>query len=151
MKLIFLMGLFLIFSASQLFAATDAVFTSVTGNVTVKAKKGKKTRPAQKDASVVEGEKITTDKDAQAVIRLFDGSELTVKPNTSFTLSSLQQPSANEKIIKFKLAFGGLLARVKKLLTPTSSFEVEAGGVVCGVRGTQFSLDYDPDENKVDL
>lgn len=152
MKRFFLIGLLWAFTAGLLQAApTGALFTQVQGKVTVQAKKGKKTRPALKDGSVAEGESVTTGKDARAVLRLFDGSELEVRPNTSFTLSSLQQPSAKEKILKFKLAFGGLLAKVRKLLTPTSSFEVSAGGVVCGVRGTQFEMDYNPDTHQVDL
>ncbi len=152
MKRFFLIGLLGAFTTGLLEAApTGALFTQVQGKVTVQAKKGKKTRPAQKDASVAEGESVTTGKDSRAVLQLFDGSELDVRPNSSFTLTRLQQPSAKEKILKFKLAFGGLLAKVRKLLTPTSSFEVEGGGVVCGVRGTQFEMDYDPDTHRVDL
>jgi len=40
-------------------------------------------------------------------------------------------------------------ARVKKLTTSSSVFEIQAGGVVAGVRGTVFGVDYDKAKNVV--
>jgi hypothetical protein len=40
---------------------------------------------------------------------------------------------------------------VNKLFSSRSSFEIEAGGVVCGVRGTKYSVFYDPSTGKVDV
>lgn len=127
----------------------QGIFTSVHGKVQIKSKSGNKTRVAKKDSTVLEGEKITTGKDSGAVLRLFDGSELKVSSKTEFWLSKLQAPSVKDKIIKFKLAFGQLAAKVKKLASSKSSFEIEAGGVVCGVRGTEYTYTYDPETNKV--
>ena len=127
----------------------QGMFTSVNGKVQVKTSKGKKTRSAKKDAAVIEGERIKTDKTSTATLRLFDGSELQISPNTEFALSKLQQPTLKDKVIRFKLLVGKLFAKVKKLATSKSSFEIEAGGVVCGVRGTQYSYSYDPATNQV--
>jgi hypothetical protein len=118
----------------------QGIFTSVTGKVEVHFLKSHKTKMALKDMTVFEGDKISTQNQASAVLRLFDGSTLTISPGTEFVLSKLEKPSAQDKVIQFKLIVGELLAAVEKLTTSKSSFEIEAGGVVCGVRGTKFSM-----------
>jgi hypothetical protein len=158
MRLMCSMVLTLIFVCGQVLAApanpsksklNQGIFTSVNGKVQIKSKSGNKTREAKKDSTVLEGERITTGKDSSAVLRLFDGSELKVSSKTEFWLSKLQTPSVKDKVLKFKLAFGQLAAKVKKLASSKSSFEIEAGGVVCGVRGTEYTYSYDPVTNKV--
>jgi hypothetical protein len=59
------------------------------------------------------------------------------------TLSRLNK-GEKDKNLRFRLWMGKVRAKVRKLTSPRSSFEIEAGGVVCGVRGTEFTVDYDP-------
>ncbi len=141
----------LLFPTAGLWAATNAVFTSVTGKVEVKDAQGKNTRAAEKDAAVVEGEHISAGPDSQATLQLFDGSKVDISPNTAFVLEKLQQPNLDDKVIQFKLELGKLFATVKRLATAKSSFEIEAGGVVCGVRGTQYWMEYNPSTGKVNV
>jgi ferric-dicitrate binding protein FerR (iron transport regulator) len=47
---------------------------------------------------------------------------------------------------RLKLLGGRILAQVQKLNESRSTFEVEAGGVVCGVRGTAFEVDLRGDD-----
>lgn len=128
---------------------TQGFFTSVNGKVQVTSKSGDKTRIAQKDSTVVEGERILTDKDSKATLQLFDGSQLDINSNTDLALTKMQKPSSQDKILQFKLFVGNLLAKVKKLASSKSSFEIEAGGVVCGVRGTQYAYSFDPKTHNV--
>jgi len=125
--------------------ANQGIFTAVTGKVEVKTKKGHKTKAAEKDMTVFQGDRIITQDQSSAILRLFDGSTLTISPGTEFVLSKLQKPTdaTQDKILQFKLIVGQLLAAVQKLTTSKSSFEIEAGGVVCGVRGTKFSFESD--------
>ena len=143
----------LFWSAPSLICAqtqpAQGVFISVAGPVSVVH--GKKALQAQKDATVQEGETVVTGADATATLRFFDGSEVKVKPDTRFSLDKLEKLQAQDKLIHFKLAVGKLLATVKKLASSKSSFEIEAGGVVCGVRGTEYEVDYDPAQDKLDL
>ncbi len=139
-----LMGL----SVSPLFADTHSdqnqgVFTAVKGKVEIKTKKGHKAKTAEKDLTVFEGDRIITQDQSSATLRFFDGSTLDIFPKTEFVLAKLQKPTdtTQDKILQFKLIVGQLLAAVQKLTTSKSSFEIEAGGVVCGVRGTKFSLE----------
>lgn len=124
--------------------STQAYFASVKGKVTVQNPTRTKNRTAHKQSRVQEGDRITTGKKGKATLVMFDGSELEIGPESSMTIAKLEKPSALEKVLKFKLLVGHLLARVKKLATSSSSFEVEAGGVVCGVRGTVFAIQYVP-------
>ncbi len=144
------MVLFLIPTGIAL-ADAGAFFTAVKGNVTFKTAKGHKSHPAKVNVQVVEGDHIQAGTDGQATLKLFDGSQVQISPNTGFTLEKLRQPGPKEKVIQFKLELGKLLASVSKLLTSKSSFEIEAGGVVCGVRGTEYSMFYNPSTGKVDV
>lgn len=128
---------------------TQGLFTSVSGTVKVTSKSGAKTRTAQKDSTVVEGEQIVTGKNSEATLHFFDGSDLNISPGTKLVLTKMQKSPTLDKILLFKLFVGNLLAKVQKLATSKSSFEIEAGGVVCGVRGTQFDYSYDPANQKV--
>ena len=151
MNRIVLTALLLLTFCAKTWAATEASFTAVAGKVEVKDAEGKHTRSAKLDGQVTEGETISAGADGQATLRLFDGSEVKVSPNTAFTVEKLQQPSLQDKVIQFKLSIGKLFAVVKKLASSNSSFEIEAGGVVCGVRGTEYSMEYNPSTGKVDV
>jgi hypothetical protein len=130
---------------------TQAIFTQVRGNVQVLVPHHTKPKKAQKDLVVTQGDRIVTQEDSSAVLRLFDGSELKIDSKTEFVLSEMQKPSDVDKNFKFSLFIGKLAAVVKKLTSASSSFEIEAGGVVCGVRGTQFEMGYNPRKNAVSL
>lgn len=133
--------LFLIaFSTGTLWADTplQGIFKTIKGDVFIRSHQ--KWVHAKKNETVVEGQRILTKDDSSAVLGLFDGSELTIAANTEFTLTAMQKPTENSKVLKFKLFWGQLSALVQKLTTANSSFEIESGGVVCGVRGTAFSV-----------
>ncbi len=130
-------------------SAVPAVLTSVSGKVTLV--QGKKAHVLHQNSKVQEGQTLATAKDSTATIRFFDGSELQVRPDTKFTLSQVRKDGPQDKILHFKLLLGKLFAKVQALSSSQSSFEVEAGGVVCGVRGTQYEVGYDPNQGKVDL
>lgn len=125
----------------------QGILTSVSGTVKVKTKKSHKTKTAKKEMTVFEGDRIITGDDGKATLRLFDGSSLDISPKTDFVLSKIRKSNDNGKTLSFKLIVGQLLAAVEKLTTANSSFEIEAGGVVCGVRGTRFSMQCDGKPN----
>jgi hypothetical protein len=66
-------------------------------------------------------------------------------------LATLKQTDPLVKNFMFHLGLGKVFAFVSKLMNAKSSFEIEAGGVICGVRGTEFSVGVDPDTKRVDL
>jgi hypothetical protein len=151
MKLTFYLTFLLLFPATQLGAVTEAIFTSVTGNIEIRGHKGHIPRTAHKDTTVLEGERIVAGRTASATLRTFDGSEIQISPNTDVWLEKLQKPNSNDKIIQFKMEIGQVLAKVKHLFSAKSSFEISAGGVICGVRGTQYQVRYEPSTKTVYL
>lgn len=136
---LFLASLLILASGLQAAPAkkSEAIFTSVRGNVEVT--KGKETSRARQGATVSKGDKIVTGRYDRATLQLSDGSELRIDRATEFEVEDLSTSSKDKKV-RFKLLLGRLWAQVKKLSTPRSTFEIEAGGVVCGVRGTSFAV-----------
>ena len=143
-------GMFSFFplSASAQVPFDQSHFISVSGKVTVSH--GKRSRKVHKNSTVNEGDTVATGKKSSAALRFFDGSEMKVMSNTRFTISKLAKTS-EDKIFNFNLAVGKLKAFVKKLTTSHSAFEIDAGGIVCGVRGTEYEVDFDPHQDKVDI
>ncbi len=129
----------------------QCLLASVTGPVTVAGPGSQPTRSAQEGTVLAEGERVFTSKNASAVLKFFDGSRIALGPDTDFSITRLRKLPNLGKIMRFKMALGKLLAQAAKLGSSKSAFEIEAGGVVCGVRGTEFTMDYEPASGKLDL
>src|SRR6185369_14148713 len=77
--------------------------------------------------------------------------EMKISPKTEIGLTKMKQLAGDDKAFKFKLWLGNVWNKVAKLSSSKSSYEMDAGGVICGVRGTEFSMNYNPDTGKVDV
>ncbi len=137
-------------STAQWLYTQNAAFLSVSGQVSVKNVQGS-IRKGAKDSEVYWGETVRVDQDSLAALRFFDGSNVEINPNSQLMITSMNHPTDQQKEIRLRLMAGWVLAKVEKLKTASSLFEIEAGGVVCGVRGTQFSVEYEPNQETVDL
>lgn len=93
-------------------------------------------------------DRVVTGSDGKAELQFQDGGVVEVGPKSDVKISQLEVTPKSFKA-RFLLAYGKFKAKVKKLTGASSSFEVEAGGVVAGVRGTVFGVDYDQDTKKV--
>jgi hypothetical protein len=87
------------------------------------------------------GEQIQLDPDAQAVLMLNEETTVQLGPGTRLKVSQLETKPQNGFVSKLKLLGGRILSQVQKLGESRSTFEVEGGGVVCGVRGTLFEVE----------
>jgi hypothetical protein len=148
---LFACAFFICATAAFAKVSPKGTFISVSGTVEIKSQTIHRARLAKVGDTVVQGQRVVTKKDSNAVIQFFDGSQLTIKPNTDFWLSELEKPSDKDKVLKFKMLVGQLIAQVTKLGSSNSAFEIQAGGVVCGVRGTHFSMDFNPQNQKLVL
>jgi hypothetical protein len=128
----------------------EATLSSVKGHVKILNLKGSLRRVKSGQVAHT-GETIQVGSESAASVQLPDGSALSLYANTHLTITSLTQPSALDKIFMFRLGVGKVLAQVRKLMSSKSSFEIEAGGVVCGVRGTEFAVGYNVDTKQMDL
>ena len=84
---------------------------------------------------------LKTGKKSGVAVVFPDGSEVKLGSESEMKITDLRY-AKKSKIVELKLAYGRLLARVKKLLTKESKFNVTAGSAVCGVRGTEFLVSF---------
>src|SRR6185369_16735648 len=105
----------------------------------------KKADPPQK---VEADDRIVTGKDGKAYLQFQEGGTMEVGPQSDVKISKLDITPKTFKA-RFLIAVGKMKTVLKKLKKTSSSFEIEAGGVVSGVRGTTFEVDYDKAKNEV--
>ncbi len=102
---------------------------------------------AQEGQEVESGDQVKTGDNSQANLML--ESETTVHLDSNSTIK-VDQVTSNENggfLSRLDMLAGNLLADVKKNLQESNStFEVDANGVVCGVRGTAFEVGFNGGE-----
>jgi hypothetical protein len=108
----------------------------------------RKQRTPNPPEAVAENDWIQTGANSKAYLEFQNGGIVEVGPNSNIKVSQLDITPTDFKA-RFLLAVGEFKAKVAKLTTASSAFEVEAGGVVCGVRGTVFGVDCDKSGNAV--
>jgi hypothetical protein len=111
----------------------------------VHAGKKLKAKPPQE---LVSGDRVMTGKTGKAYLQFANGTVVEVGPASELKVGRLAVTPKDFKA-RFLLAWGKLKASVKKLAGRQSAFEIEAGGVVTGVRGTVFGVDYDKAAGRV--
>ncbi|HON56139.1 MAG TPA: FecR family protein, partial [bacterium] len=128
--------LFLIFLTSLQLLANGKI-VEIDGNVSIQRANTNEWLPAKINMEVNNTDRIRTLFASSAIIKLSDGSNITVAENTVLDLSSI----ADKKNINVKVVFGGLKANVmKKDLKERAEFRVSTPTAVAGVRGTEFDV-----------
>jgi hypothetical protein len=90
-------------------------------------------------ARLEEGDQISVGDDTEVVLSLKSETLVHLDEGTKMSVSQLAENKDNGFLSRLKLLGGAVLSDVQKHLSEThSQFEVDAGGVVCGVRGTVF-------------
>lgn len=90
-------------------------------------------------ARLEEGDQISVGDDTEVVLSLKSETLVHLDEGTEMRVSQLVENQSRGFLSRLKLLGGAVLSDVKKHLSQTNSqFEVDAGGVVCGVRGTVF-------------
>jgi hypothetical protein len=101
---------------------------------------------AKEGLGLATGDVFQLDENSQAVLMLNDDTTLWLGPGGKLNVSSLDPSSSGGFLSKLKLLGGRLFSQVQKLRESNSLFEVEGGGVVCGVRGTAFEMELQGDD-----
>jgi hypothetical protein len=125
----------------------DARILTADGRVLALASPGDpKGRRIKAGSAVPPGTLIATAPKARARLQLADGSLVDLKPRSKVSLAKSEASQDGEVTwTRLKVVSGGLLARVKKLGSRKSGFEIESGEAVCGVRGTIVGAGPDGD------
>jgi hypothetical protein len=122
---------------------TDYYLTEVDGAGSVQLLKGGQAQWAQakKGERLEEGDRIRVGEDTEVILTLKTDTLVHLDEGTEIAVDQLQDNPSGGFLSRLKLFAGAVLCDVQKHLEQTgSSFEVESGGVVCGVRGTSFEV-----------
>lgn len=112
-----------------------------TGEVLVlRAGQGKMVR-LNEGETVAEGDEIRVGPEGVAVLFLDEDTVIHLGSQSGLKIGKLQSSENGGFVNRLQLLAGRILSEVKSLSRTRSSFEVESGGVVCGVRGTAFEVE----------
>lgn len=138
--LIIFLGSLLVADKSVYAAKKLATVTSVKGKVEVQKVRSSKWVRVKKGMSLTEGDKIRTKARSQVVIKWADGSMVKLSSYTNFAINKayLDEKSGSETT-NLQLWIGKVYSRVKKVLSPGSSFEIQTPSAIAGVRSTIWS------------
>jgi hypothetical protein len=99
---------------------------------------------AELDMRLPAGSIIRTGKNGLCEITVPDGSTIKISPRTVFQIEEFTfDPEMEKKKGRFNLIFGRVRAKVSKLVTTDSEFQIKAGTALAGVRGTTFGVLFD--------
>jgi len=131
-------GAFGAVSNAQVFGASTAL-TVLSGEVMVRHGSGDFV--AAKDGQVLnEGDTLRTGADARAVLTYFEGSTVTVEPETQLTIESSATLADGGTVVVMSQAFGRSWHVVTKLITGSSKYDVKTPANTASVRGTAFEV-----------
>lgn len=119
-------------------AAGTALIKLVKGypKVRVESRAGE-LRQAEVNATIYEGDKITTSVDQAIMLAFDDNSEVIVGPGSGMVVESVRTPST-EQPTTLMVAYGVVRAWVKNAYRGTETFILRTPASVMGVRGTKF-------------
>jgi hypothetical protein len=105
---------------------------------------------AELDMSLLVGSIVRTGRDGFCELKLHDGSVIKVSHTSVFKIEDISyNRDSGKKRSKFNLLFGKMKAKVSKLTTSDSEFDVRTGTTLAGVRGTTFGVFFDGVEAQV--
>ncbi|MFN4200025.1 FecR domain-containing protein [Fervidobacterium riparium] len=117
-----------------------ASIDSFRGSVAVK-KVGKKAwESIKKDTLLQEGDEVLTLEKSYIIVKFPDGSMTKITENTQVLFEKLRRSKDGKILVSIVIQKGGTYNVVQKMVAG-SSFEVRAGSVTAGVRGTTFGVE----------
>jgi len=90
--------------------------------------------------SVEPGDELITKDYSEMTLALNDNTMVHLSANSQIKVTDLTPNATQGFSSRIELILGNILSEVEKLNESKSSFEIEAGGVVCAVRGTGFEV-----------
>lgn len=130
------------------------------GDVQVESGQTKQTAAAPVGAKICSGDTVISGKDSRAKIKMEDGNELNISPDSKIVLENYQfNPAENKKKVLLNVLQGKVRAATKQenMYNDKShdgadnSFQVKTKSAVAGVRGTDFLTGFDPKSNKSEI
>ncbi|HOO56143.1 MAG TPA: FecR family protein [bacterium] len=147
---VILFFLLLVCAPFMVFAAEDAaMLMDIEGQVWMLLNDETDWGAAESEFLLQKDDSIRTGADGRARLVLEDKSVVVVGPLSVMKIESVMYDYATGgKEISLSLEKGKARAMVSKLSTASSSFEIRTPTAIAGVRGTDFAVEIDPEENK---
>ncbi len=118
----------------------EYVLEDLKGTVLIRENGETQAEPAEEEETVEAGDEIITQAASEASLTLDENTMFHLPENSDVQVDQLKPNTSNGFLCRLMLLGGKVLSEVEKLGENHSTFEVEAGGVVCGVRGTAFEV-----------
>ncbi len=100
---------------------------------------------AEEGESVEAGDSVITKDNSEMTLALNNNTLVHIGANSQVKVADLTPNTTHGFTSRLELLLGNVLSEVEKLNESKSSFEIDAGGVVCGVRGTGFEVQKQDD------
>lgn len=95
------------------------------------------------------GDTIRTGDGGRAILTYFEGSTVSVEPNTELTIEDASSSGDGSTVVVMQQNFGRTWHVVTKLITGSSKYEVKTPASTASVRGTAFQVDSDGEQTVV--
>lgn len=135
------------FGGRALGAAT--IVTMISGDVQVRHGAAAAFVTATDGEVLVAGDTVRTADGARAVLTYFEGSTVSVEPNTELTIETAASFTDGSTVVVMQQNFGRTWHVVTKLITGNSKYEVKTPASTASVRGTAFQVDSDGERTTV--
>lgn len=130
-------GVFLYFPRGGLEAINAAVLGVLNGDVEG-SRAGQQFEPALDGDVFATGDVVRANQKGRAVLTFFDGSTISVDPNSNVAVKSLTRTSSGGIQAQIEQTAGRTWFSVSKLTSPDSKFEIHTPSITASVRGTAF-------------
>ena len=139
--------------APRLALAACGEVAASKGQVTILSAQTKKEMPGSIGAKICSGDTITAGADSRAKLKMEDGNELNIAPDSQIVLENYQfEAATNKKSVLLNVLRGKVRAATKQENMyndkaqdgADNSFQVKTKTAVAGVRGTDFMTSYEP-------
>jgi len=130
------------------FGATTMV-TIISGDIQVRHGATGSFVSATDGEVLAAGDTVRTADGARAVLTYFEGSTVSIEPNTELTIETASSNPDGSTVVVMQQNVGRTWHVVTKLITGNSKYEVKTPASTASVRGTAFQVDSDGERTVV--
>ena len=135
------LGVVSMFGGNRVLAAATTI-TIISGDIQVRHGAGS-FAPANDGEVLTAGDTIRTGDSARAVLTYFEGSTVSLEPNTELTIEDVSTLTDGSTVVVMQQSLGRSWHVVTKLITGGSKYEVRTPASTASVRGTTFTVDVE--------
>lgn len=137
----------LIAQQGRIALGASTTLTIIAGEVSVSTPESLDFRAVSDGTLLRAGMTIRTSADSYAILTYFEGSTVSIEPNTTLLVEALESNPDGSSVISMQQQAGRTWHSVTKLLNQGSRYEVKTPGLTATVRGTAFEVGVERDSS----